>query len=69
MFLSAYKLACSTNGIDESAAMSFFCFIMKGLVAAALNVLACPKRTSSLITPKENEEVLRTHPEVENYLI
>lgn len=68
-FLSAFKLACSTNGIDESAAIWIFHFFIKGSFAAALNACWSLKSTSQSSTPRAKDGMLRTYAEVVNYLL
>lgn len=68
-FLSPFKLACDTNGIDEEFAISLFPFFMKGLSAAVLNSPLCLSPTSSSATPTAKEWMLKTYAEVVIYLL
>lgn len=65
-FLSAFKLACDTNGVHEGAAMWLLHFFMKKPAAAALNSrISLPSKSHR----RHKEGTLTTYCEVVNYLL
>lgn len=67
--LSAFKLACDTNGVDKGASKSLFHFFMKRSFPAALKVrLFLPMKTSSNVH-RAKEGMLRTFTEMVNDLL
>lgn len=63
-FLSAFKLACGTDGSHDGAAMCLFQIFMTGSSTATLNARLYLKQTSSSNSSIEKEGMLRLHPEV-----
>lgn len=61
LFLSAFALACNTNGLQESGAIWFLRFIMKDLSAASFYSSWFQKPTSSWNTASAQELILRVY--------